>query len=615
MQKREQKRTQKSFPFFLMLAIAPIIAFALLVPTIDAEKYRPHVAALLADSLGRKVTLNGPISFAMGWEGITITAHDAAITNPEPSPRPEMAHIGKLVLGMDTPLLFRNQLPIRDLTLENADILFETHAPPDPAPAPETKAWTLFPALRLSLKLHSVKITDSRLAFLKSDGTLAALNVSSLALEMTKEGAVLNLRGEASGKPLVADIKTTMKDIVSPEPFAIDAAGTYGAFYLGALGNVHPAEGRVELSAYELSSGNTKLTGAIDATWASARPILHGTINSEQLNLSDLLAERTPEPDAQSAQGPVFSTKPFPVDAFRNVDADIALNIARIPFGKGELTHIQARLTLLKGNLTLAPVKAQLGNTPIDMRTVFDTSRSPAQFDFGMIAHNVDFGDLQRLAGIPPFMSGKAGAFIRLGGSGDTPHNIAASLAGVISVSAENGTILAGILSESSSLLTSVFTSGGNNTALNCLAARFIVKNGIMSDNGILIDSPISTISGTGEIDLGAEVMELSLKARPKVAGIAGLIPILQVAGPIKTPAYSVNARTIVKHVVNSLIDAGGYGVEAVPVIEGIPAGENACVYTLDHPKKRPTTSVVRTDPLGKIENIGKSLIGGLFSE
>ncbi|MDD4617302.1 MAG: AsmA family protein [Alphaproteobacteria bacterium] len=612
MQKQKRKKPERRFPFYFFLAVMPFIAFAILVPTIDADRYRPQVAALLAEALGRDVTLNGPISFSAGFGGIKISVEDADIANVQPASRPVMAHIGRLELGMATPLLMRGLLPIRDLSLYNADILVESSLSETQAARPVSQpAWALFHSLRLSLGVHSIKIADSRVAFLK-DGKQAALNVSSFLLKMTKDGAVLNLNGSASDTPIVADIKTTMKDITSPASFSIDAAGTYGDYYWGALGKVDPVESRADLNAYEVTTRGTKMTGELDVTWASGRPILHGTINSDYLNIADFAGG-----SGEEGTGPkesVFSTKALHVGALHDVDADIALNAGRVPVGKGSLEEVHARLTLLGGNLTLAPIKALLGGTPVDLRVVVDASRAPAHFDVGMIAHGADFAALQRLAGLSPFVTGKAGAYIRLGGSGDTPHDIAASLAGVVSVSVEKGAVSASLLSEASSLLASVFTSGGNDTALNCLAARFIVRDGIVTSNGILIDSPISTIGGQGRVDLGAETTDFVWRARPKAVGLVGLIPVLRVKGPMKTPLYSVNARSIMKHVVNSIIDADGYGIDSVPPLNA-PAGENACIYTLEHPKKTSSTTILRADPLGKIENLGKSLIGGLFNE
>jgi len=117
--------------------------------------------------------------------------------------------------------------------------------------------------------------------------------------------------------------------------------------------------------------------------------------------------------------------------------------------------------------------------------------------------------------------------------------------------------------------------------------------------------------------DEATETLEMILRGRPKISGFSGQIPLVQFEGTLKDPHYSVNADGLMKSVVGLLIDRGD--TEGVPGLQMAPTGTNACLYTLEHPQKAPSLGVSRANPLGaasqQIEEIGKSLIGGLFSE
>jgi AsmA family protein len=238
----------------------------------------------------------------------------------------------------------------------------------------------------------------------------------------------------------------------------------------------------------------------------------------------------------------------------------------------------------------------------------------------GVIADGVDLGDLQKLGDMTPFMTGKAGANIQLTGDGNTAHEMASSLAGVIVVTAEKGEILTGAAAGVSSALAAVFSPKGGDAALNCLAARFIAKNGVLNDNGLLIDSTVSTVNGKGNVNLGAEKVDLTLHAKTKLLDVGGLVPALQISGSLSDPSYSVDAVGVVKNVVGSLMNGNVDVISStVPDIQVAPAGQNACVYTLDHPKAASSSSILPSGVGGQagqnIKNIGNSLVKGLLGQ
>jgi uncharacterized protein involved in outer membrane biogenesis len=633
------KKPIKIFFLILVLIAAVFAGAAAIVGAMDADKYRPQLARMLSAKAGRAVKLNGSLSFSLGLSGIRVSVEDASLANPEGASRPFLASMGKITLGIDALPLLQQRLKINELSIENADILLETdaaghrnwdfgNAAPQTA---ENKAPSEASQPRgVSLSVDNLNIVNSQIAFLGADGKREGVNISALNLIMRGTGAELFVNGDVNGVPIEADFKTSLADFLNPSPFSVSVDATYDLLHLTAQGKIDIGAGKAEFSSYEVSSRETKISGDFNVSWSGARPGVRGTLNSDHLNLADfrsgiLTTNGGGKETSVSASEPqenerLFSNDPLPTDALKAVDAALTVKVKEFPIGKGALNQIDAKLVLSNGNLTLFPVKARIGTNAVDVKAVLDANASPARVDIGMSANGVDLGDLQKLADMLAFMTGKAGADVQLTGAGNTAHDIASSLGGVVSVTAEKGEILTGTAASVSSLLASVFSAGSADDALNCLAARFIVKGGVMTDNGILIDSAASTVAGKGVVNLGNETMKLSLRARSKLVDIGGLIPSLEIEGSLTNPKYSVDAKSIVKNVVGSLM-SGDVDVIAssVPEIQTAPAGQNACVYTLDHPAKAASSGILPADAIGKasqkIQNIGNSLVKGLLGQ
>lgn len=641
--KKKMHKPLKALTILIVLFMVVFVGLAIFVSTIDADKYRPQLVAELAKQTGRDVKLGGPIAFSLGFGGIRVSVQDASISNPAWGSRPVMASMGRfeLIIGM-LPLL-QHRVSVDKLSIENADILLESNAAKQHNwdfgaagnAGGEQTAAPVSPSAPSALPPVSVgklSIINSQLSLRDADGKVSSFNVSSLDMTMRSSGAELKFTGDANGAAITLDLKTGITDLMSRDKFPFDADATYNAFHLKAKGDADMGSGNAEISSYEVTAGKTTIKGDVAATWNGPRPTIRGSLNSDQIDLADFKSSSSPEVEstapvnansqpAASGVKRIFSAAPLPFGALQAVNADLAVSVGALKLGTGELKTISAKLSLSNGNLILYPVTANVGASPVDVQLQLEAAQSPARLSVKVTGDGVDLGDLQKLGGMAPFMSGKAGANVQLTGQGNSLHEIASSLGGIIVVTAEKGEILTGAASHISSLLAAVFSPVGGDDAMECLAARFIAKNGVLSDNGILIDSTASVVSGKGRVNLDSEMVDMSLRAKTKLLDIGGLVPALQISGGLADPHYSVDAVSVVNNVVGSLT-SGNIDVIAsnVPDMQTAPAGQNACLYTLDNPKAPGDLSdILSTNPVTnagqKIKNIGGSLIKGLFGQ
>ncbi len=631
------KTLAKIIAALVALVVVVFIGLSIFISTLDADKYRPMIVKQIGEKTGRVAKLNGPIKFSLGLSGVKISVQDASISNPAWASRPTMAGMGKFELAVGVLPLLAHHISINELAIENADILLETNASGQhnwdmgiatPAPAvTQTEKAQPSSSMNGSLAIDNLTIINSQLAMRVADGKTSSYNVQSLKLTMALSGAVLAFKGDANGAPIALNVKTNIHDLLSKSAFTFDADLSYAPFHLTAQGKADAEASKADITAYAINAGATKITGNLAANWGGARPTITGALNSDKITMADFkpagsddapTAAPTAKTDAPASKM-IFSPAHLPLDALKSADASFDVSVGEFPQGKGSLKNISAKLSLSNGNLVIAPVKAIAAGAPIDIQVKLNAAQSPAHLMVGIIANGVDLGDLQKLGGMAPFMTGKAGANIQLMGDGNSAHDIAASLGGVITVTAEKGEILTGAAAGISSTLATIFNPQGGDSAINCLAVRFLAKGGVLTDNGILIDSAASTVSGKGNVNLGAETVDLTLHAKTKLVDIGGLVPPVGISGTLKDPHYSIDAVSAVKNVVGGLLNGNmRLSSSGVPDIQVAPAGQNACVYTLDHPQAAASTGILPSTLGGKasqqIQNIGGAL-HGLFGK
>jgi uncharacterized protein involved in outer membrane biogenesis len=615
---------------------------AIFVKTLDADKYRPQLISLLNEKTGRTVKLNGPIAFSLGLGDVHVSVQDASIGNPDWASRPNMAGMGKFDLTVGLLPLLAHKLSISELSIENADILLETNAqgkynwnfsPGDPsttvAPTQAAPVKTTA-ASGESLSIDKLSIINSQLAMRSADGKISSYNVASLTIgKSSLGGAELKFKGDANGIPVTMDVATGIRDLLNPGAFDFNANIGYDQIDLTAKGKADMGEKKADISAYEIKAGKTSIKGNATVAWDGAKPLIRGTLNSDHIDAADFKTAEVSSGEAAAApaekkeaarSGKMFSDAPLPLDGLKAANAELDIAVGEFPLGHGALTGISAKLVLTNGNLSLAPLRATVGGQPVDMQVKLDASQDPARLTIGVIGNGIDLGDLQKLAGMTPFMTGKAGANIQLTAEGESTQAFASSLGGIIVITAEKGEILTGAAKDISSTLAALFNPTGGDAALNCLAARFNAKNGVLTDNGILIDSTPSTVSGRGTINLALDSVNLTLRANTKLINVGGLLPPLEISGSLEHPGYSVDAQGAVTNVVGNLLQ-GNLNIAGnnVPVIQTPPTGQNACIYTLDHPQAASSgSSILPSTVSGKasqqIQNLGNSL-KGLFGK
>jgi AsmA family protein len=131
---------------------------------------------------------------------------------------------------------------------------------------------------------------------------------------------------------------------------------------------------------------------------------------------------------------------------------------------------------------------------------------------------------------------------------------------------------------------------GDRQVQLNCMAADFAVKDGVMQTRMFVIDTNDATITADGNINFAEEKLNLNIYPESKGVRIISLRSPLYVGGTFKEPDFGVDKGVVAAKAAAATV----LGVAAAPaaallaLINPGPAEDSPCVPLLKQAGKKP---------------------------
>ena len=306
----------------------------------------------------------------------------------------------------------------------------------------------------------------------------------------------------------------------------------------------------------------------------TTRPALRGTLKVGQLDLDAVLAilsaspslasagpaaikaappvpgTATPPPaavaapDTPSSPDMLFSSVPIDLHWLDQADADFKFTAAAL-LAKGlSYANIAGRMVLKDGRLMLDPLSGDAPGGRVDAKFSIESRAAEPPVALSLRAPSVTLQAIAAPFGDYESVTGNVFIDAALTAAGRTPHNLAASLNGRLSLTIQDGdlsNVLVGSLL--SPLLKAAqappnMLGGMGRTRLRCLAARFEVRQGEASVTTLVADTGRLSVDGTGSINLGSELLDLRLK--PLLRTGPGIVVPVRVDGRLLEPKYAV---------------------------------------------------------------------------
>jgi AsmA family protein len=136
-----------------------------------------------------------------------------------------------------------------------------------------------------------------------------------------------------------------------------------------------------------------------------------------------------------------------------------------------------------------------------------------------------------------------------------------------------------------------VYAVGDKPVPINCLVARFALRDGKASASTLLVDTADTQITGEGDIDFGTEGLAFSFKPRNKHFAVVSLRTPVKVGGTLAKPDFDIKTGELAAR----LGAAVGLGVlfppaALLPLIDAGLGEHNACsaAYAEQQPPGNP---------------------------
>jgi AsmA protein len=168
-----------------------------------------------------------------------------------------------------------------------------------------------------------------------------------------------------------------------------------------------------------------------------------------------------------------------------------------------------------------------------------------------------------------------------LAGTGNSVRRMLASSNGTVALVASNGEI-SKMMMEMVGLhlweMLQLKITGDKRVKLRCAIADFSVKDGVMHADALTLDTEVTTIVGTGSIDLGQETLDLALNQKTKNTSPVALTSPIYVRGSFAKPDVQVDkGRVAVRALGAVALALVNPLLVLIPLIDAGPGEDSDC--------------------------------------
>jgi len=574
----------------LVLAVVALLAAAAALA--QSNHFRALLIRFVAARIGRPLHIEGALEAHLLSLTPRLIAEGVTIDNPPWMPPGPTAEIAKLSLSFDLWPLFANSFVIRSLDARGATLHLQRNAEGRAnwqAHEPGSAAAAGGPPLihALSMPEAHLELDDVR-RNLKFAGTVSAQDapgngdVKPLHIEgagkLNGKAASFALNGDALATVTAEQAYRFAFDERSggsrlsgrgalPRPFDFhEVDATFEAsggnlkdlYYLVGLSMPNSGSFRLsgtfarrgrhfQYSDLLVNSGQSDMRGTVSIESSHGASKLQADLHSQTLRLADLGAQAANRAAAQEPKPLLLSDAALPLTGIRRADAIVDLHAQNLIVGHMTLHALAAHLTIDHGLLTLAPLSASYPEGKASGRVRFDATHELPAAELDLSIANLRLGQFDRKgAGQPPF-DGLMQARLMLKGHGSSLHQFAASSNGTVTAVLPHGAIRASFAELAGMDLTRglglMLRKDQQETGIRCGIASFAVHDGTMDTQSLVIDSDPVLITGTGQIHLDSEALELAIRGQPKHLRLLRLHAPVLIRGTLVHPSIGLDAH------------------------------------------------------------------------
>lgn len=584
----------------LVLGVLPVLFIAVF----GWNWMRGPIERMTIQKTGRVLVISGDLTVKYGWPLPRIHAGTVTFANPDWAKEKQMVAADAVEITINLPQLLRRNIVLSEVRLERPVVFLEQTTDGRKNWLLDINQQDEAARIRIDrLTLDRGKLGYDHAAqktSLRSELSTVAVQPSAAGVIFTAQGLYKGLALKAGGN---GGAVLAMRDESSPYPLKFDAtightrvqgSGTVTSLLkfsaldmrlalrgdnleqlFPLLGIAFPATRAYATEGHLLHSGNSwryekfsgrigdsDIAGTLQIDTGGKRPALQADLFSKLLDIADLgpligakpgsvQAAKQAAPAASQASAPtpaqarVLPDLPFKTDRWNSVDAEVNLRATAIRHAKElPLENLVTHLSLRDSVLKLDPLSFGVAGGQLNAVILLDGRKSPIQARAQVRARQIHLARLFPTVELNKTSIGQVNGEFDLAGQGNSVGRMLAGANGKVGLVVSGGEI-SKLMMEKIGLhlweMLELKITGDRLIKLRCAVADFNVKNGNMHADALIFDTEVTTIVGTGSIDLAHERLDLTLNQKTKNTSPLALRSPIYIRGNFAAPDVQVD--------------------------------------------------------------------------
>ncbi len=622
----------RSLKWTVGIPLALVVSATLFIALFGWNWLRAPVERMTLDRTGRELVIGGDIGIDFAWPRPRLQAAAVTFANPAWASEKQMVAADAVEVTIDLPELFRRRIVFPEVRLVRPVIFLEqgSHG---------RKNWLLdrkqqdetarIQIDRLSLDRGRVGYDDAaRKTHVRSELSTSTTRPAGSELAFSAAGQfkgmafttrgnggpVLGLRDETTPYPLQAELtvgRSVVKaagSITSLLKFAavdlqLALRGDNLAQLYPLLGIALPATKPYAIDGhfvhkqqfwrYENFSGRigtSDIAGSLQIDSAGKRPALKGDLVSKRLDLADLGeligARNKAATPAAPRPGRVLPDMPFQAARWGSVNAEISLRAGSLRRSKQlPLENLVTHLSLRDAVLNLDPLDFGLAGGQLNAKILLDGRQEPIKAHARIKARKIRIAKLFPSVKLNESSIGEINGEFDLAGDGNSVGAMLANADGKVGLVVAEGEISRLMMEKVGLHLWEIIAlnlAGDQRIKLRCGVADFAVRDGVMQTNALIFDTAVTTLFGTGSIDLAQEKLDLTLKQQTKNTSPLALRSPIHIRGSFAKPEVGVDKARLSARAFGALaLGALNPLLTLAPLIDVGPGQDSDCAQLI----------------------------------
>jgi AsmA protein len=544
------------------IVVLAAIAVAVIVATFDPNKYKPELARVVKEKTGRTLAIDGSIGLSF-YPNIGVAVGKVSLS--EPGSNRVFASIDQARVSLALLPLLSRQVVVDRLTLSGLNVELVQHkdgktnfadlagaggkAKPEAKQAPREEA--------VRLDIAGIDIRSSTVGWRdEASGSRYKASVAEFTTGRIASGVPgklsLSARVEATQPKADMQLRLSSGYRLDLEKHSFAFSGIDLRISDGAPGSTAPA---------------TSLQG--DVEFDASPQALRFDLAADRLNLDRYL----PPPAKAGARGAAApaaaggAEQPIDLSALKGLNLKGSLKVGELVVSNVKTEKVDIGLRAEGGRVEVTPIAASLyqGNFSGAASVNANSDRYALK---GKLA-GVAIGPLLHDALNNDLLEGRGEVALDVQTGGRTVGAMKKALAGGASFSLRDAALKGINLEEAirkaqalagSKAAAEQGANRGERTDFTELSASFVIKNGVAHNEDLSAKSPLLRISGSGDVDIGANAVDYIAKASVvgtatgqggrELANLRGVTVPVKISGALEAPRFRVDLATTAREAV-----------------------------------------------------------------